>query len=406
MAVLDTTNCNALSDLFTRESGRIAPTLQKRMVGKSLFLDQIKRGPFPDGMGTTISVLTVERSFTTDADDGAWTAITASTGSGNGTCLPAVSALTFGQTPRTFALYRKALESPDICLEDLRTDFQINQQLGASIDALTDAVQWELEKHAINEYIAQMPPGHILVVNAAMTPNVTTGVIAFSPPPTSPLTQGVLDTTYNNTMRDSFGDGAAGRSGAAYVFTLVCSPETSRNLIKQNADIRQDWRYAFMGDKMESPLLMGYGVDRSYGNYAHYIVSHMPRYDITGGGATLVRRNYWVQSSTTKGYKYEVNSLYLAAAYEISIVFNPKVYEWLVPGAINAPGGTTRFNTPDYFPASVKWLNIPDRVCNPDGTIGFFRAVLASASMPVHPEYGWVFFHLRCGPSLDQQACD
>jgi hypothetical protein len=401
---LTTADCNALSDLFTRESGRIAPTLQKRMTGKSLFLDRIKRGPFPDGMGTTISVLTVERSFTTDADDAAWTAVTASTGTGNGTCLPTSSALTFGQTPRTFALYRKALESPDICLEDLRTDFQINQQLGASIDSLTGAVQWELEKHAINQYIALMPPGNILNVNSAMTPNVTTGVFVSGPPPTSPLTQGVLDAEYVKIMRDSFGDGAAGRAGAAYVFTLVCSPETSRNLIKQNADIRQDWRYAFMGDKMESPLLQGYGVDRSYGNYAHYIVPHMPRYDLVAN--VMTRRNYWTQSSTTKGYKYEVSSTYLAAAYEVSIIFNEKVYEWLVPGSINAPGGTTRFNTPDYFPASVTWKNIPDRVCNPDGTIGFFRAVLASASMPVHPEYGRVFLHLRCGPSLDQQACD
>jgi len=101
-----------------------------------------------------------------------------------------------------------------------------------------------------------------------------------------------------------------------------------------------------------------------------------------------------------------VNPLYAAAQYEASIIFNPRVFEWLVPGAINSPGGTVRYSTPDYFPANFTWKNIPDRVCNPDGTIGFFRSVLASASMPVHTEYGYVFLHLRCGPQLGQQACD
>lgn len=400
MAVIDTSNCNVLNDLFTRESGRIAPTIQKRMVGKSIFLDHIKRGPFPDGMGYIINVLTVERSFSTANDGDAWTAVTPSTGSGNAACLPAVDTVGFGQTQRQFQLYRKALESSDICLEDLRTDFEIGQQLGASMDSLTGAVQWTLENHAINEYLAIS--GHLINVNSALTES-TNGTFSIAFPPTSPLTQGVLDTVYNNMVRDTFGDGAFGRSGAAWVYALICSPETDRNLIRQNADIRQDYRYAFQGDQLNSPLLMPYGIDKSYGNYAHIIMPHMPRYDIVANA--YVRRNYWVSSSTTKGLKWEVNPLYLAAQYEVSIIFNPKVYEWLVPGAINSPGGQARYSTPDYFPATFTWKNIPDRVCNPDGTVGFYRAVLASASMPVHPEYGYAFLHLRCSPPLNEVAC-
>lgn len=397
---LDTTSCNALNDLFTRESGRIAPTIQKRMNGRSIFLDHVKRGPFPDGMGYIINVLTVERSFTTLNDDAAWTAVTPSTGTGNGACLPAVNQVGFGQTQRQFQLYRQALESQDICLEDLRTDFMISQQLGVSMDSLTGAVQWELEKHAINEYIANS--GNLINCNSILSQG-SGGVFDTVNPPTTPLTQGILDTIYNNMVRETFGDGSFGRSGAAWVYALICSPETDRNLIRQNADIRQDYRYAFMGDKMESPLLMPYGIDKSYGNYAHIIMPHMPRYDLVAN--VLTRRNYWVSSSTTKGLKWEVNPLYLAAQYEVSIIFNPKVYEWLVPGAINSPGGTARYSTPDYFPATFTWKNIPDRVCNPDGTIGFFRAVLASASMPLHPNYGYCFLHLRCSPPLNEVAC-
>jgi len=400
-APLDTSYCNTLNDLFTRESGRLAPTIEKRMVGKNIVLDHIKRGPFPDGMGYVINVLTVERSFTTDADDAAWTAITPSTGSGNGTCLPAVSQVGFGQTQRQFQLYRKALESPDICLEDLRTDFEIGQQLGNSINALQGAVMWELEKHAINEYIRTA--NNLINCNSILSTG-SGGAFDIVNPPTSSLTQGILDQAYLNLIRDSFGEGSFGRAGAKYVYSLLVSPETSLNLIKQNAAIRQDWQYATQGDGIKSPLLEGYGVDRAYGNFAHIECPHMPRYDIVAN--QYVRRNYWVQSSTTKGNKFEVNPLYMAAQYEVTIIFNPLVYKWLVPGALNNPGGTARYSTPDYFPANFTWKNIPDRVCNPDGTIGFFRAVLASASEPIHPEYGYAFLSLRCSPSMGQQACD
>lgn len=401
MAALDTTSCNALNSLFTKKSGSIAPTIQKRMVGKSIVLDHIKRGPFPDGEGTVINVMTVERSFTEDADDAAWTAVTASTGTGNGACLPATTTVGTGQTLRQFQLYRKALESQDICLEDLRTDFQISQQLGLTVASLTGAVQWELEKHAINEYIRLS--GNLINANSLLSEG-SAGAFDLAHPPTSVLTQGMLDTAYMKLFRDSQGDGAFGRSGAAFVYTLMCSPETSMNLRNQNAAIRDDFRYAFQGDQLKSPLLEGYGIDRAYGNFAHNTVPHMPRYDLVGN--QWVRRNYWVKSSTTSGNKFEVNPLYTAAQYEVSMIFNPLVYEWLVPGQLNAPGGGVKYSTPDYFPASFTWKNIPDRVCNPDGTIGFFRAVLASASQPGHPEYGYCFLHLRCGPSLGQQACD
>lgn len=401
---LTTADCAALSDLFTRESGRIVPSIQKRMMGKNVLIDRIDRGPFPDGMGYQLNVMTVERSITSDADDAAWTAITPSTGSGNAACLPATSQLTTGQTLRQFQLYRKAVESQDICLEDLRTDFQIAQQLGITVDNMGMGVQWELEKHAINEYMANS--NYWLTANSLFPNYITTAQQTFDAafPPTSGLTQGMLDQIYMALFRDSFGDGAFGRSGAAFIYALICSPEVSRSLIKDNADIRQDFRYAFEGDRLESELLRPYGVDRSYGNYAHIPYAKMPRYDYVNGA--YVRRSYWDASpSATKGKAPVVNALYLAAQYEVSIVFNPLVYKWLVPGALNSPGGTTRFSTPDYFPATVKWLNIPDIVCNPDGTIGRFRAVLASASMPIHPEYGYIVLHKRCAPLLNETNC-
>lgn len=399
-------DCPALSDSFTRESGRISPELQKQMYGKNIMLDHITRGPFPDGMGYIINVMTVERSFANQADDAAWTNVTPSTGTGNATCLPAVSQLTTGQTLRQFQLARQAVESADICLEDLRTDFMIEQQLGITFDGMSKGVQWLLELQAINQYMANA--GYLINANALFANYFTTpvtGQFSITDPPTSGLTQGMLDYTYTIMNRITNGDGALGRTGAAYTYALMCSPEVDRSLIINNADIRQDVRFAYESKELNSPLLAPYGIDRSYGNYAHYIYEKMPRYDIVNN--VLTRRSYWdLSPSATKGKAPVVNPLYLAAAYEVSIIFNPLVYKWLVPGSINSPGGNTRFTTPDYFPVSVKWLNIIQRECNPDGTIGFFRAVMAMAAMPIHPEYGFCILHKTCPPQTFQTNCN
>lgn len=402
-------SCAALNSYFSSESGRIVPEIQRKMVGKSLLIDQTPRAPFPDEMGVTLSTLTVERNMSTVSDDAAWTPVSASTGSGNETCLPTPDVLSFGQTQVQWALSRIAMESPDICLEDIRTEFQLEQQLGISVDMLTKALQWRMEVNLFNQYMQLGSPANRIVCNSALqaASGAATGTTTIwslaSGVPTTPLTQGILDTFYLQLFRDSAGDGAMGRSGAAFVYALICSPETSRGLIRQNADIRQDINYAYMGDKMDSELLRPYGVDRSYGNYAHWPYPYMPRYDLINN--VLVRRSVWSQSSATMGTKSSISSLYTNAAFEASIVFNTKALQWRVPGVLDRPGGKMAFSTPDYFPVTMTWKNIPHRTCNPDNTVGFFRALASGAMEPLHPEYLGIFLHLRCSPPLGQVAC-
>jgi hypothetical protein len=47
-----------------------------------------------------------------------------------------------------------------------------------------------------------------------------------------------------------------------------------------------------------------------------------------------------------------------------------------------------------------KWKNIITPDTNPDGTIGYFRAILSSGSKPVRPEWGYVIRHLRASTPL------
>jgi len=449
-----------VNDTLTRESGRILPgEIQKRMFGKSIIVDTIERGPFPNGLGKVINVLTVERSVITDpansfaqlSDDHAWTAVGSSTNGSNtgGVCIPNVYRASYGQTQRQFQLVTDAIETDRICLNDLRTDFELEQQLGISYSSLSNAVREHLERHAIGEYIVNAAnrfiissgyQGGIQSVPLSLMPQFgfAAGTIGGQPTyvldntngatngvqyqvPNSILTQGVLDQLYLELDRECFGDGAMGQVDGGNVYGLVVSQETSKSLILNNADIRQDVRFADMGMKVESDLLKPYGAKRSYNNFMHIVCNHLPRYVLTPTvvstavtGWTATRVNYWAIANTNNGVQAYLNPAYYGSGLaqnvggisglnaqlcEVSFVMNPKVYKWLVPGTLNSPGGDTSFNTPDYFPATFSWKNIEDEFTNPDKTIGYFRAVLQAGSMPMHPEYGWALLHLVNTPS-------
>ena len=67
--------------------------------------------------------------------------------------------------------------------------------------------------------------------------------------------------------------------------------------------------------------------------------------------------------------------------------------ESLVPQPISGGNGLT-FD-PVSYKGDYKWTNIPDATNNPDGTIGFFRGIMASASKPIKTDHGFVILFDR-----------
>jgi hypothetical protein len=64
-----------------------------------------------------------------------------------------------------------------------------------------------------------------------------------------------------------------------------------------------------------------------------------------------------------------------------------------IPEPISGSNGLT-FDPVNYR-GKFAWKNIPSIDLNPDGTIGFFRGVLASASKPIKTEFGYVILFKR-----------
>ena len=50
---------------------------------------------------------------------------------------------------------------------------------------------------------------------------------------------------------------------------------------------------------------------------------------------------------------------------------------------------------PVNYRGKFDWKNIANEITNPDGTIGFFRGVLASATKPIKTEFGFVVLFKR-----------
>ena len=67
--------------------------------------------------------------------------------------------------------------------------------------------------------------------------------------------------------------------------------------------------------------------------------------------------------------------------------------ESLIPAPITNANGLT-FD-PVSYKGDFKWTNIPDATINPDGQIGFFRGILASASKPIKTNFGYIILFDR-----------
>lgn len=384
--------CTAITDIVVRESGRyLADEIYKRNFARSPWQTLVRRGEYPKGLGDTINVLTYERSAPTDAAP-TWSTVATNDGDEGGACLPPVTKVGIASTTRNFNLARRALEGPDFCAEDLRTPFELAQQLNAVTDILAEYVLLEWDIRDRHEYF-RLCQRKVVIDGCPPTETNTTATTYPAACATSILTQGILNRYKVKLFRDGANQSALGRMDGAPVLTLICSAETSDNLIFVNSDIRQDLR-----DGNPSELLKAIGVERSYRGFFHVIDSYPRRFSCDQGAYTEIAA--FSLAAATKGNKAEVNSSWETASYEETFIFDPTVFTQLIPRPVVNPADKFTFDPVTYTGIwSVK--NVPDRVCNPDGNIIYHRGILAAGSMPVHPERGVAFVHLRCDPACN-----
>lgn len=378
-----------IDSILQVESGRLGPDIHQKVLNTTPWLKLIPKDKWPEEMGYSISTTTYERSLPTTTVS--WANVSFNTGSGNG-CVPSAHQIEIASTLRSYNLQQTALEGPMICVNDLRYTWQRKRQLGKMFDVLSQNTGYLWQERNRDEYVRL---AEYKVVLRAGLPSSSSAFPTQAA--TSRLTQGALDWFYMQLIRDGAGSFAKATVDGRPQFMVIMSSESQEGLFRDMsgtgtidiAGIRTDLRELGGVKELLGPL----GVNHSYKGWMHMIDDFPPRYNFTGGA--WVRVDPYVATATTKGNKYVVNTAYISAAYEDTIIFVPEVYTCLMPSPITSPGGNTQFSAVNYL-GQWSWKNIEDRVENPDKNWGYFRGVFMSGSEPVHPEWGIVIRHKRC----------
>jgi len=444
------TSTGVINTVLAEEANRIGADVHKQILHTSPWIDLIKKASFPDGMGYQLTSLIYERAIPTVATDGAaeagnanWINVGTPNASSNAFgsskiqgLQPLEDAMTETADPSTGTTYvsiakmlkeytmkRISIESPRISLEDLRFAAHRGEQLKAVTDLLAGSSKhiWENRNRAEFERIAanlvlcentgttikstaavdsgdgdttanenfeglslsHSSPGVVAsAVNIENTTNATETTNASEA--LANISNGILDKVYYNLIRKGAGTGAYGRENGRPVFGLVCSSEASYQL-QTEAGFRDDVRY---NNAKVSDLIAPLGIEKSFRGFYHLIDDMAPRFSIADTGVTSPISPYTLDAGVVT-----MNGSYDTADYEAAYIIHPDVYHSLIPAPFSVGAGI-KFD-PLTYSGDFKWTNILNAADNPDGTVGYFRGVLASASKPIKTDFGYVLLFKR-----------
>lgn len=413
--------CSLLTDAIERDAARLTDGyFERACLSRPIIRLQSKtRGEYQLGAGLEQSSVRFERSLpdTFNAASGDPTAadpwgssanIAASAGAGEG-CRPPNDTVAFGTTKYTITPKHTSLDTQEFCIRDIQTGFQYADWMNKVSYALENIPQWVWARRFTADYVRSVSLASQMVtltqagggVAGSMdfgSTYVTTGAYGH-------LRQGLLDKLYAKLMRDgaSLPSGVDEATGSA-VFTLITSAETSMDIIRNDPELRNDNRYAYMGKGEMTPMVPGVPFKKkNYGGFIHEIDPY-PRRFILSGGAYVEQSPFLKSAAGSKGSKQEINPAWENAPFEESLIWHEGVYKDLtINTTTSTPAGWT-FN-PRSWMGSFSPRNILDKVCNPDGTILYFRALFASAAEPMNPNLGFSILHGRCAPDQVVRSC-
>lgn len=386
----------SLNDKLARNTNQLAGTIYKTTINRSVWNKLVPKEEWTNGLSDTQRVLTVERNLPANIDS--WADV--SVNSDSNTCAITGDIVPRGNTERTYSLVQKAQESDRICVNDTRNAWMAQEQIKQVFANLRNVVAYTWKRRAMLEY-TRIAEHKVIAANGLPYNDAAFPAIA----PTTVLTQKLLNTYYQYLIQNSaeLDGGSLGMSDGRPQFMLITDMATSDDIMREDGNVN-----AFLWNKARVPeLLAPLGVDRAFRGFYHIIDNLPRRYTFSGGVWTEVAP--YEEVAATTGVKRKLSAAYMAAPYTDSVIFLPSVMSMLHPRPISTVGSGTSF-APQTYVGDFKWLNVQNvdstsPYYNPDNAWGFYRALMMSATKPVHPEFGIVIRHLRCPSDIGAQAC-
>ena len=419
------TGITAINTVLAQEANRINDDIYRRTVHTSPWIDLTKQTAFRDGQGYQQTTLIYDRALPTTGTNGNTVGVTwaeagivegsntfntsLATGrnplagatkqlggpsgadtDGDGALDDDVrSYINFSRQLKPYKLLKAVIESPKISLEDLRFAVYRQEQIRAIMDLMTEAVRYTWENRYRDEF-DRVVDNLVLAIEAGSvfsTGNEAdeTTAITVTAAPDARLSNALLDKIYNQLVRKGAASEAYGRENGRPIFALVCSSGASRDLLIED-EVRDDVRY---NNAKVSDLIAPLGVEKSFRGFYHLIDDLAPRFTYDAGTDLFTRvLPYKVTAGITA-----IDDNYESAEYEAAYLIHPHVCESQIPNPLSG-AGAIKFNPVNYR-GQFKWTNIPDADSNPDGTVGFFRGVLASATKPIKTDLGYTILYKR-----------
>ena len=417
-----------IEQLFVEWGGLIRNNVAKNIVTSDFYLKYLPKDKWVDGQGNQVSYPIFERSLSSaavstpggvifenwtssggDGNDstktGTYTSdptnsnlIGANGGSlsrsgmlGGGSHIVGQKIDSFGVTVRTMSLKKAALNSPDINLDDLQFAWQVEDQVKNVIRVLSENTKYVWTNTYQDEYVSACGQKSVAVANYDPT---TTAFAAT--PATSKLTWGILEAIYEQLGYNGGSINPFARvDEMTPIYAAVGERYTFSDLKRQDANVRDDFRYAYMGNGDSNPMLAAPGLNAIYRGFKFFTVELPPRYTFDALAGEWVRVFPYEPIQTSRGVKWEISAAYKQAPYTDTVIYHQDVMKVLTPSPRTSKGGMS-YNPAYSWAGEFVWRNIPDRESNIDGNTGFFRALYAFGSKVERPELGFVVRHLRC----------
>lgn len=410
-------SCPNVFNAFAVATESLAQDVYKRASYRSMWLNMIERGEYPQGTGLTQTSFTTTSIEPTAAEE--WSAITLATGENGGACDVTYSDVPVGYNAVTWSPERFALKGPLLCKDDLTFDHRVEAFLRVYLEKLSIRAQrsWETRyqnmfaKFAIKA-VADSSFTQVETIPSGVNelPWVQTGSSGQSlNQSTSELTQEMLDvaaaTLIRNGATNPDSSGFISYSSDGPVFPLYIGLEASQRIAQNNPAFRDDLRYADMGSGTGAELLKRIGANRVIKNFRHVPNLFPPRFTYGGGKYTLVQP--FTSSSGTKGTVFSVNPSWVSAPYEAAFVVTPYVFKSHIVRPVNRVGDLSWM--PTNYMGEWQWVTGAYKLdvdcADPLEKKGQHYAEFIHAPEPIFTNQGMTIIFRRCTGSLTQIIC-
>lgn len=374
----------------------------------SVWLNLIPRGTYPRNVGTTRSVFGVGKTEPVSGD-GSWTKIvltedgTANIDSVAELCTDNWTDVEWGFYERTYNPERSQLRGPVVCREDLLFSHSPEGFFPLYMHELMIRSKREWERNYEFHHI-ELSRKAIAVSQFETFQYAQTELTGMTCPQCE-LTQEMLESVALRLMNDGATNpdenGFMSWGPAGPIFSLSIGAQQSARILRQNAELREDYRQAYSGAKDgDNPLIARIGAARVIGNFRHIINQIPRRYTCSGGNFTLVQP-FINATDETKGNVQADNPAWWTAPYEAADVLSTELFtSEIVPPARNISGipfnHKTYMGNWDFITGAYKWdTDCPD----PNENKGRHFANFMHAPKP-NPlgifKYGWHIIFKRC----------